>query len=80
MLRKKKYQVKNDPLAKILIQSSFSVQLYSLEQIINFVLQTENILQKNLRNHFPLTLKKNDVVKTGGIDSLINLLCEKFTR
>ena len=45
---------------------SFSVQLYSLKQIINVLLQTENILEKVLRNHVPLTLKKG-VMKTGGI-------------
>ena len=46
---------------------SFSVQLYSLEQSINVSLQTKNIPEKNLRNLLPLTLKKNYVMRTGGI-------------
>ena len=57
---------------------SFSVPLYSLEQVINVLLQTENILGKNLRNHLALALIKNDVIRTWSI--VKNLLCEKFTR
>ena len=36
----------------------FSVQLYSLEQIINVLLKTENILENIHRNHLHLTLKE----------------------
>ena len=72
----KKYQGKHEPLASINRSAgktkqdinsvfSFSVQLYSLKQIINVLLQTENILEKNLRNNLPLTRKKRSYENRG---------------
>ena len=73
----KKYQGKNEPLAcvnrsvgkKKAVNSvfSFSMQLYSLKQIINVLLQAENILEKILRNHVTLTQRKTNIMRTGDI-------------
>ena len=42
------------------------MQLYSVEQIINVELQTENILEK-ISSFMSFDPKENDVKKTGGI-------------